>query len=371
MMLAGIRVLEFGQNVAGPYGAAILGDLGAEVIKIEKPGGEEGRKLGPPFSGDDPAWFHQVNRNKKSVVIDVKSEAGHARLLRLMATADVFLHNARPGTLDKLGLGPAAMTGMFPKLVYVDARAFGHVGPQANDPGYELLMQASSGLMSITGSEEAPPTRAGPSIVDLTTGMWIAIGTLAAIVGRSQSGRGCIVNTSLFESALALSAIHIANFSVSGKMPARTASGFAGLAPYGAFKARDGEIIVGAGNDGLFAKLAKLLGHPEWARDPRFETNVARVANKRALDVLVSDVLAVDDCAAWLVRLKEAGVPSAPIQSIPEVMEAAQTKALEIMSPGEEDPSLRLMRVPLSFDGRRPEIHGAVPSPGQNDAEFP
>jgi crotonobetainyl-CoA:carnitine CoA-transferase CaiB-like acyl-CoA transferase len=188
MMLTGIRVLEFGQNVAAPYGAAILGDLGAEVIKIEKPGGEEGRKLGPPVSGDDSAWFHQVNRNKKSVVIDVKSEAGRARLLRLMSTADVFLHNVRPGALDKMGLGPASVTALYPKLIYVDARAFGHVGPLANDPGYELLMQASSGLMSVTGGEESPPTRAGPSIVDLTTGMWIAIGALAAIVKRAQGG---------------------------------------------------------------------------------------------------------------------------------------------------------------------------------------
>ena len=370
MMLKGIRVLEFGQNVAAPYAASILADLGAEVIKVEKPGGEEGRKLGPPFSGDDPAWFHQVNRNKKSVIIDVKTEAGHARLLRLMSNADVFLHNVRPGTLERMGLGPATITGLYPRLVYVDVRAFGHVGPLANDPGYELLMQASSGLMSITGAEDAPPTRAGPSIVDLTTGMWIVIGVLAAMVRRSHTERGGVVNASLYESALALSAIHMTNYSVSGKMPARTANGFAGLAPYGAFRARDGDIIVGAGNDSLFGKLAKLLAHPEWIGDSRFSSNVARVANKSALNALISHALASDDSASWLARLSEAGIPSAPILSIPEVMEAPQTKALGILSEGESDASLRLTRLPLSFDGRRPDI-GPAPSPGQNDAEFP
>ena len=371
MMLSGIRVLEFGQNVAGPYGASILCDLGAEVIKIEKPGGEDGRKLGPPFSGADPAWFHQVNRGKKSVIIDIKNENGRARLLRLMSTADVFLHNTRPGSLEKLGLGPETITALYPKLVYVDARAFGHVGPLADDPGYELLMQASSGLMSITGSEDAPPTRAGPSIVDLTTGMWIAIGALAAIIGRSNSGQGAIVNTSLYESALALSAIHIANFSVSGKMPPRTANGFAGLAPYGAFKTRDAEIIVGAGNDGLFGKLSKLLGHPEWIGDPDFATNVARVANKTRLNALIHEALTLEDARTWLSRLKLAGIPSAPIMTIPEVIQAPQTRALGVLCEGNEDASLLLMRSPLSFDGMRPEIDQGIPSPGENDGAFP
>ena len=200
MMLAGIRVLELGQNVAAPYASAILADLGAEVIKVEKPGGEEGRKLGPPFAGADPAWFHQVNRNKKSVVIDIKSAEGHARLLRLMGSVDVFLHNVRPGALSRAGLGPDAVRPLCPRLIYVDVTAFGHVGPLAGNPGYELLMQAYAGIMSITGGEDAPPTRAGPSIVDLTTGMWIAIGVLAAMVRRGIDGKGCVVNTSLYES---------------------------------------------------------------------------------------------------------------------------------------------------------------------------
>ena len=371
MMLAGIRVLELGQNVAAPYASAILADLGAEVIKVEKPGGEEGRKLGPPFAGADPAWFHQVNRNKKSVVIDIKNPEGHARLLRLMGSVDVFLHNVRPGALSRAGLGPDTVTQLCPRLIYVDVTAFGHVGPLAGNPGYELLMQAYAGIMSVTGGEDAPPTRAGPSVVDLTTGMWIAIGVLAAMVRRGIDGKGCVVNTSLYESALALSAIHMANFSVSGNMPARTANGFAGLAPYGAFKARDGDIIIGAGNDNLFLKLAQLLGRQDWCTDQRFKSNVARVSNKNALNDMINAVLVADDGAAWLARLEEAGIPCAPIRAIPDVIGDPQTVALGIVSDSSADPRLRLLRSPLSFDGQRPAIHSGVPVPGQNDDQFP
>lgn len=371
MMLAGIRVLELGQNVAAPYASSILADLGAEVVKVEKPGGEEGRKLGPPFAGADPAWFHQVNRNKKSVVIDIKSAAGRERLLRLMESADVFLHNVRPGALARSGLGPDDVMARCPHLVYVDSTAFGHAGPLAEKPGYELLMQAYAGLMSVTGGEDAPPTRAGPSIVDLTTGMWIAIGALAAIVRRSRNGKGCVVNASLYESALALSAIHMANFSVTGEMPARTADGFPGLAPYGGFRARDMDIMVCSGNDSLFVKLAQLLGRPEWAADERFKTNVARVRNKRELDALINQALSTEDAATWLDRLEAAGIPCAPIRGIPDVIGQAQTVALDIVAQSDADPALRILRSPLSFDGRRPSIDSSAPRPGEHDELFP
>lgn len=370
-MLSGIKVLELGQNVAAPYASSILADLGAEVIKVEKPGGEEGRKLGPPFADADPAWFHQVNRNKKSVIIDIKEAEGRARLLRLMSSSDVFLHNMRPGSLERAGLGAEAVTALFPGLIYVDARAFGHVGPLAAHPGYEMLMQAYGGLMSITGGEDAPPTRAGPSIVDLTTGMWIAIGVLAAMVRRGRDGRGCVVNASLYESALALSAIHMANFSVSGAMPQRTANGFAGLAPYGAFRANDGEIIIGAGNDGLFRKLALLLEHPEWIEDPRFVSNQARVSHKSVLEGLISGVLAQGNSKTWLERLEQAGIPCAPIQTIPQVLANPQTDALQIVDPALQASGLRLSRLPLSFDGVRPRISNSAPAAGQDDLDYP
>jgi crotonobetainyl-CoA:carnitine CoA-transferase CaiB-like acyl-CoA transferase len=372
MMLSGIRVLELGQNVAAPYASSILADLGAEVVKVEKAGGEEGRKLGPPFAGADPAWFHQVNRNKKSVVIDIKSDEGRERLLRLMESADVFLHNVRPGALVRSGLGPDVVRARCPHLVYIDATAFGHVGPLSANPGYELLMQASAGLMSVTGGEDAPPTRAGPSVVDLTTGMWMAIGALAALVHRERDSerKGAVVNTSLYESALALSAVHIANYSVSGKMPTRTADGFPGLAPYGGFKTRDKDIIVGGGNDGLFGKLARLLGKPEWTTDERFKTNVVRVTNKLELNAMINEALSVDDAASWLKRLEAAGIPCAPIRAIPDVIDDPQTIALGMVTSSDADPSLKILRSPLSFDGERLPIRSSAPRPGQNDDEF-
>jgi crotonobetainyl-CoA:carnitine CoA-transferase CaiB-like acyl-CoA transferase len=371
MMLSNIRVVELGQNLAAPFASSILADLGAEVIKVEKPGGEEGRKLGPPFADDDPAWFHQVNRKKKSVVIDIKSDDGRERLLRLLESADVFVHNVRPGALERIELGTDVVTRRCPRLIYVDLRAFGHVGPMAEKPGYELLMQASAGIMSVTGSADGPPTRAGPSIVDMTTGMWTAIGVLAAIVRRNVDGKGCVVNTSLYESALALSAIHMANYSVAGTMPVRAASGFPGLAPYGSFRALDGDLIIAAGNDSLFKRLADLFERPQWVADPRFATNVVRVANKAALESMVNQVIGLQPVHFWLSRLEEAGVPCAPIRSIPELMQDPQTVALDILSSVPFHQGLRLLRMPLSFDGQRPDIGSKVPAPGQDDAEFP
>jgi formyl-CoA transferase len=367
MMLVGIRVLEMGQNVAGPHAAQILGDLGAEVIKIERPGGEEGRKLGPPFAGDDAAWFHQINRNKKSVTIDIKDEGQRAQLITLMSTADVFLQNMRPGVLAKVGLGPADMRARYPRLIYADVAAFGHGGPLAGRPGYELLMQAYGGLMSITGGEDAPPTRLGPSMVDLGTGMWAVIGILSALHRRAVTGEGATVDCSLFETAVSFSGIHIVNYLVSGTMPARSANGFAGLAPYGGFPTADDDIIIGGGNDRLFAKLAVVLGHSEWAEDPRFRTNVDRVAHRDALTAEIVAVTRTGPATQWLALLEEAGIPCAPIRTIPQLTEDEQVAALGLIGtlPG-NDPH-PIVKVPLSFDGRRPAITRPSPRPGENN----
>ncbi|MES2903656.1 MAG: CoA transferase, partial [Pseudomonadota bacterium] len=282
-MLAGLRVLELGQNVAGPHASQILADLGAEVIKIERPGGEEGRRLGPPFVGDDAAWYHHINRGKKSVTIDLKDISQRDSLIALIGGADVFIHNSRPGVMARFGLDAATMRARFPRLIYADISAFGSRGPLADRPGYELLMQAYGGLMSITGGPDAPPTRMAPSMVDLGTGMWVAIGILAALVRRGVTGTGAHVEASLLETALDFSAIHIVNYLASRAMPQRSTDGFPGLVPYGGMRCSDGSLIVGAGNDRLFAKLATTLGRPEWAIDPRFANNAARVEHRAEL----------------------------------------------------------------------------------------
>jgi crotonobetainyl-CoA:carnitine CoA-transferase CaiB-like acyl-CoA transferase len=367
MMLQGVRVLEMGQNVAGPHAAQILGDLGAEVIKIERPGGEEGRKLGPPFAGDDAAWFHQINRNKKSVTIDIKNDAQRAQLVALMGTADVFLQNMRPGVLANIGLGPKDMRALYPKLIYADVAAFGRSGPLAGRPGYELLMQAYGGLMSITGGQDAPPTRLGPSMVDLGTGMWAAIGILAALHRRTLTGEGATVDCSLFETAVSFSGVHIVNYLASGTMPARSANGFAGLAPYGGFPTSDDDIIIGGGNDRLFAKLATVLGHAEWADDPRFRTNVDRVAHRDVLNAQIVAVTATRPAAEWLALLEAAGVPCAPIRTIPQLTDDAQVAALDLIGTLPGDAPHPIVRVPLSFDGVRPDITRPSPRPGEDN----
>ena len=367
-MLDGVRVVELGQNLAGPFASSILADLGAQVIKVEKPGGEDGRKLGPPFVGADPAWFHQVNRNKQSIVVDLTDPADHATLVELIGASDVFVHNARPDVLVRYGLDAATLRGRFPTLIHASIGAFGRLGPKSQLPGYELLMQAYGGLMTITGGEDAPPTRAGPSIVDLGTGVWTALGILAALVRRGATGAGCTVDSSLLETALGYSAAHIVNYLASGQVAPRTANGFAGLAPYGAYPTRDAQIIVGGGNDSLFRKLAGVLGHPEWLTDPRFASNSARVAHKSVLDGLVRDVLVADDASAWLARLQAAGIPCAPIHTIPEVVDDPQTVALGMIDRAPDPHSPNYVGLPLSFDGVRPGVRTATPHAGEHDA---
>lgn len=365
MLLAGIRVLELGQILAAPYAAEILADLGAEVLKIERPeGGDDARGWGPPFWNGDAALFHQMNRNKRSVALDLKSPEGLARMLELLGETDVFVHNLRPGLPEKLGIGPQAMRERFPRLIYADIGAFGHLGPMKRQPGYELLVQAFGGPMSITGEADGTPVRCGPSINDLGSGMWAAIGVLGALVRRARTGEGCLVQTSLFETAIAWTSIATSNFLASGTPPRREGSKHASVVPYGAFPTADGPLIIGAGSDRLFRKLAEVLGHPEWALDPRFLANSDRVTNREAIEALVSAELRARPRAEWAELLEAAGVPCASIQSIPEVLSHEQTTALGMVQEVPDTPEVRLVAMPLSFDGVRPVARLASPQLG-------
>ncbi|UCE30328.1 MAG: CoA transferase [Burkholderiales bacterium] len=371
MILKGIRVVELGQNLAGPFAGAILADLGADVIKVEKPEGDDARKWGPPFWPDgSSAAFHGMNRNKRSVTVDVRDDGERERLLQLIGTADVFVHNLRPGAADKLGLGAADLCERFPRLVYCDMGAFGHDGPLALRPGYEPLLQAFAGLVSINGDPDGPPARMGCSLVDLGTGMWTVIGALAALQRRSVTGEGGLVRTSLFETALRWAGLHIESYAVSGKVPERHGTGHPVLVPYQAFETANGPLVVTAGNDRLFARLAEVLGRPEWATDPRYATNADRYANKPEMLRLISEILATDTRERWAERLEAAGVPCAPINSIPEVYAHPQTAALGILQqpPGAPAPMVGL---PISFGDARPAMRSVGPALGaDNDAVF-
>lgn len=365
MLLSGIRVLELGQILAAPFAAEILADLGAEVLKVERPeGGDDARGWGPPFWHGDAALFHQMNRNKRSVALDLKSPEGLERMLALLAEADVFIHNLRPGLPDRLGIGPQAMRERFPKLIYADIGAFGHAGPMNRQPGYELLVQAFGGPMSITGEADGTPVRCGPSINDLGSGMWAAIGVLGALVRRGRSGEGCLVQTSLFETAVCWTGIAASNYLASGTPPRREGSKHPSVVPYGAFQASDGPLIIGAGSDRLFRKLCEVLGHPDWADEPKFLKNSDRVTNRAEIEARVTHVLSTRSRQEWASLLEEAGVPCASIQTIPEVLVHEQTEALGMVEDVPDTPGVRLVAMPLSFDGKRPRARLSSPKLG-------
>ena len=366
MMLAGVKVVEMGQNLAGPYGSQILADLGADVIKVERPTGDDARGWGNKVTNNATTMFMTMNRNKKSVTVDMKTDTGRARMRALLADADIFLHNMRPGSLKKLDLGPKTVRAEWPRLIYCDIGAFGHMGPLKDQPGYEPLMQAYGGLISINGHPDGPVARVAVSLIDIGTGMWTAIGALAALHQRHETGEGCTVNTSLYETALAWGNFHMAEYQTTGHVPARQASGHPAVVPYQAFEGADGPFMILAGNDRLFVKLVHALDKPEWAEDARYKTNADRVAHRDEILAAVQAAVSGAPRDTWVEKLRAAGVPSAPIQSIPEVLKTDQTDALEIMQNVPET-NLNLVGMPICFDGERPAMRMAPPDLGSAD----
>jgi crotonobetainyl-CoA:carnitine CoA-transferase CaiB-like acyl-CoA transferase len=366
--LAGVRVVEIAQNLAGPIAAEILAHMGADVIKVERPEGDDARRWGPPFHRGTSPGYLAVNANKRSMSVDLKDRAAVERLLPLIGEADVLVQNLKPGSLEALGLGPDELMKRFPRLIYCSIWAFGRTGPMKLKPGYEPMVQAFSGLMMMNGDENGPPTRIGTSILDFGTGMWAAMGILAALASRQQTGRGCVVDASLYETGLAWLKGHYASYRASGSVPERHRTGSNRVVPFQAFETKTGPLIVAAGNDRLFVKLAGVLGHPEWPRDPRFVTNAARVEHRDVLLAEVEKIFATRAKGEWIDLLEAEGVPCAPIHSLPEAVAHEQAEALGMIQPVPGD-DFSLMALPLSFDGARPSIRRAPPAVGQHDAE--
>lgn len=368
--LAGIRVVEIGTSVAAPYAAWILAGLGADVVKVEKPvKGDDARQWGRMFPDGISSYFHALNRDKRGITIDMSS-AEERDWLRTFCTTevDVVLQNMRPGGVDKYGLDGVSMTKANPRLIYCNMGAFGNAGPLRNHPGYDPLMQAYGGIMGITGEEGRPPIRVGTSIVDMGTGLWSAVGILAALRHRDDTGKGCIVDASLYETAVAWMTNSVASTAVDGRNPERQGSGARGMAPYQAYACADGHLVVAAPNDNLFGKLSKVLGHPEWPSDPRFDTNQNRYANLAELNDLIEPIMQAEPRAHWQEKLEAAGIPTAPVQQVMEMMADPQTQALGIIqSLGGGTP---LMGMPLSFDGQRPPLTRYAPALGEHNAEI-
>ena len=367
--LKGIRVIEVAQNLAGPYCAEILAHLGADVIKVERvEGGDDTRGWGPPFLEGAGTSFHAVNLGKRSVAVDLKNPAQVARLLRLIDEADVLVQNLRPGSMEALGLDAAALAARNPRLIYCSLGALGSVGPLKDRPGFEPMVQAFSGLMMTSGQEGGPPIRIGTQLLDHGTGMWAAIGVLAALVRRSVTGKGGTIDTSLFETALGWWTIFYAGYAVSGEVPQRHPTGSGKLIVFQGFEARNGTIVIAAGNDRLFAKLAVALGRADWARDPRFARNAGRYEHREEILAEVARIVATRNKGEWLDILEAAGVPCAPVNTLTEMLAEPQTEAVGMLQkvPGLD---LRLMGLPVMLDGARPPISRRAPKLGEHTRE--
>jgi crotonobetainyl-CoA:carnitine CoA-transferase CaiB-like acyl-CoA transferase len=371
--LAGCRVLDVTTSIAGPYCAQILAALGAEVVKVERPDtGDDARAWGPPFWHGEGTMFLSVNAGKRSLALSLGDERGLEVLRRLAAGADVFLQGLRPGRAEELGLGAGALRERNPRLVHCSIGAYGGTGPLAREPGYDALMQAAGGLTSVTGEPGRPGVRVGSSLIDQGTGLWAALGILAALLEREHTGEGAVVDVSLYETAVGYVAYHLAGFLADGTIPSGEGTIFPMVAPYQVYASQDGELMIAAGNDRLFAAMCGALGLPELADDPRFRTNPDRVARREQLNELLLARLRTEDTATWLQRLAAAGVPAAPVADIRDVAESPQTEALGLLQPlpHARVAGLRLVALPLSLDGERALHPSSPPAVGEHSAEI-
>jgi crotonobetainyl-CoA:carnitine CoA-transferase CaiB-like acyl-CoA transferase len=358
--LAGTRVVDVTTSFAGPTCTQLLGALGAEVIKIEPPTGDEARLWGPPFAHGLGSLFIAANSGKRSVAVDLRR--GNEVVQRLVDTADVFILSLRPGLADELGLDADELRARKPALVHCTISPYGRQGPKASLPGYDPLLQAAAGLISITGEPDRPGVRVGVSLIDHTTGMYAAFAILAAL----HAGGGATLDVSLWETALSYVSYHLIGNLETGGVPKPQGTGFHAIAPYQVFPASDGGLMITCANDGLYRRLLDAIGLPELADDPRFRTNPDRVANRAALTELLSERLQQDTRAAWLEKLAAANVPAAPVQDIGEVAVDPQLEAVGIL---QRLGDFTTLGPAFSVDGERPEYASPPPALGAHTAE--
>jgi crotonobetainyl-CoA:carnitine CoA-transferase CaiB-like acyl-CoA transferase len=336
--LDGVTVVDLSRVLAGPWATQVLADLGAEVIKIERPGaGDDTRSWGPPFAEradggrGDAAYFFCANRNKRSVTVDIAVPEGAALVRQLAAQADVVVENFKVGALKRYGLDYRTLSNLNARLVYCSITGFGQTGPYSGRAGYDYMIQAMGGLMSVTGAEDGPPMRAGVAVADLFSGMYAASGVLAALYHAARTGQGQAVDISLFEAQAAMLANQAANYFVSGETPRRTGSGHPNLAPYQPFETADGAVVLAVGNDGQFRAVCFALGRLELANDPRFRTNADRVARRGELEALIAPLIAAWPTEAWIRAMEAAGVPCGPINTIDQVFADPQARARNLV----------------------------------------
>lgn len=370
--LHGVRVLELTQFLSGPACGVLLADMGADVYKIEKfPGGDDQRNWRKPGDSGLSPNFMIVNRGKRSVALDIRSAAGREALLRMCAGADVVLENFRPGVMDRLGLGYEVMVTRNPRLVYCSITGYGPVGPLAAEGGFDLILQAFSGLISLTGEPDRKPVKPGVSLADINAGILASFGILAAYVQMLRTGRGCRVDTSLLQASMHQTFWAAAAYFTSGTVTGPAGTGAAGVAPYQVFQAQDGGIALGGVNEANWARITEVLGHAEWNADPRFLHARLRGANQKDLEPLVEAALATDTVINWVQKFSAAGVPASPVHDIGQALDHAQTRAIamvaEVPAPG--GGTQRALGSPVMLDGQAHTSPLPAPRLGEHTRE--
>jgi crotonobetainyl-CoA:carnitine CoA-transferase CaiB-like acyl-CoA transferase len=371
--LAGLAVLDLTLNVAGPFCTQILADLGAEVIKVERPGrGDETRAWVPPRWGPESAAYLALNRNKRGLALDLKAAEARPILDRLVRAADVLVQSFRPGGAEALGLDAGRTREVNPRLVHCSVTAFGTRGPHRDRPGYDPMMQAYAGIMSLSGYPGQPPTRAGTSIIDMGTGMWAALAIVAALRERDRTGQGTELTTALFDTALAWIPYQLLGYLGSGEVPGPQGSGTAMIVPYQAFPTADGYLMIAAPTDALFDRLCRALDRPDLAADPRFADNAGRVRHRATLVAALETATRRYPTAALLERLRAGDVTCAPIQPLDQVVADPQTKASEMLVPTSHPavPELLTVALPIRWDGARAAVRRPPPRLGEHTREI-
>ena len=370
--LHGIRVLDLSRVLAGPYCTMFLGDLGAEVVKIEQPGlGDDTRSWGPPFQGGESAYFLCVNRNKRSVTLDLRTPDGIELLRRLALEADVLMENFRPGTLAGWGLSEAEIRRDNPRLIYASLSAFGSSGPMKDRPGYDLAIQAWGGLMSITGAADGEPAKVGVAIIDVVAGLMLGNSIAAALYAREQTGEGQRIETSLMEAEIASLINAGSNYLVTGKVPGRWGNAHPNIVPYQSFPTADGHLVVAVANEAIWARFCKGVSKPELAADPRFDTNAHRVENRDALIALLDDMFRGRPGREWIELLNDAGVPCSPVQDIRQVFDSPQVRATGMLREIDHPTAgkVRMAGLPVKFSGTPASIRLPPPRLGEHNEQ--
>jgi CoA:oxalate CoA-transferase len=361
--LAGVRVLDFTRYLAGPFASMLLADYGADVVKVEP---REGREFRLPGATRDAYFFLSSNRGKRSVTLDLRKEEARALVWRLLPRFDVVLENFRPGVMARLGLGPGEVTSRHPRIVYASISGFGADGPYRDRPGFDQIAQGMSGFMSLTGTAESGPTRAGLAIADLLAGIFAAHGVVLALHARERTGHGQVVDTSLLEAMVGVLSWGAGMYFESGVAPGPAGQHHPLASPYGRFRARDGWLNIAAGSEAMWRKLAAALGHEDWTRDPRFADGLARIRHREALTEVIELALAEDDVAAWVGRINEAGVPCGPVLDLAQVFADPQVlaRAMRVDLPHPEVGTFSTTGLPVKLSAtpgairRRPPLHG-------------